>query len=67
MSTGCRPLTMTAGLVAALPLLVGFHPGGDHDGPACDDPVAGAIHQVEEATHLHALHEVEETYCAIVD
>jgi hypothetical protein len=67
MSTRTRRATRTAGLVAALPLLVGFHAGSDHDGPACDDPVAGAIHEVEEATHLHALHEVEEAYCDVVE
>jgi hypothetical protein len=36
-----------------------------HGEPACDDPVAGVIHEVEEATHLYPLHELEEAYCAL--
>jgi hypothetical protein len=62
MSARSRRLTLTAGLVAAFPLLVGFV-GPDHDGPHCDDPVAEVVHEVEGATHLHALHAVEVVYC----
>jgi hypothetical protein len=36
-----------------------------HGEPACDDPVAETIHELEEATHLHQLHEVEEAYCEL--
>jgi hypothetical protein len=33
--------------------------------PECDDPVAHAIHDVEGATGLEPLHEVEEAYCGL--
>jgi hypothetical protein len=66
MSTRSRSLVAVLGLAAASPLLVGFV-GADDGSSACNDPVAGAIHDLEEATHLHALHEVEEAYCAITN
>lgn len=34
-----------------------------HGEPACDDPVAETVHELEEATGLHPLHELEEAYC----
>jgi hypothetical protein len=57
-------LTLAAALaVAALPLAgpAAFA----HGEPACDDPVAEAIHEAEEATHLHQLHALEEAYCGL--
>jgi hypothetical protein len=53
-----RRLMLTTALGAlALPLLTAA-------GPACNDPVAGAVHAAEETTGLHALHAVEEAYCS---
>jgi hypothetical protein len=52
-------LTVALGL-AAMPMVTAA--AGE---PACDDPVAHTIHDVEEATHLHALHVVEDAYCGI--
>jgi hypothetical protein len=55
-------LTLAAALaVAALP--VAGTAALAHSEPACDDPVAETIHELEEATGLHPLHEVEEAYC----
>ncbi|WP_052664528.1 hypothetical protein [Nitriliruptor alkaliphilus] len=62
MSARPRRLATAAGLVAAFPLIVGFV-GPDHGDPHCDDPIAEVIHEVEEATHIHALHDVEVVYC----
>jgi hypothetical protein len=54
-----RRLALTAALgLAALPLLTAA-------GPACTDPVAGAIHTAEDVTGVHALHAVEEAYCSV--
>ena len=55
-------LTLAAALaVAALPMA--GTAALAHGEPACDDPAAETIHELEEATGLHALHEVEEAYC----
>ncbi len=34
--------------------------------PACNDPVANEIHELEEATGLEPLHDVEKAYCAAI-
>jgi hypothetical protein len=61
-----RPLLLAATFAAAVPLTVAAAPAPTTSaGPACEDAVARAIHQAEEATHLHALHAVEEAYCTV--
>lgn len=48
----------------ALPALIAAAPATVlHGDPACDDAVAEIIHDLEEGTGLHPLHEVEEAYC----
>jgi hypothetical protein len=66
MKLPVRPLLLTAAVAAAFPLVVAAAPAPTTvAGPACDDAVARTIHAAEEATHLHALHTVEEAYCAV--
>jgi hypothetical protein len=63
--TSSPRLLLTAALgLAALPLLTAAAPANVSVSAACSDPVAGAIHRVEGATGLRALHTVEEAYCA---
>jgi hypothetical protein len=57
-------LTLAAALaVSALPMA--GTAALAHGEPACDDPVAETIHDLEEATHLHQLHALEEAYCGL--
>jgi hypothetical protein len=66
MKLPIRPLLLGAAFAAAVPLTIAAAPAPTTSaGPACDDAVAQAIHAAEEATHLHALHAVEEAYCAV--
>jgi hypothetical protein len=55
-------LALTAALAVAVLPVGAVAAAGD---PDCDDTVADAIHELEEATGLTALHEVEEAYCGL--
>ena len=63
MRTRIRVTLAAALTVAALPMA--GTAAVAHGDPACDDPVAETVHEIEEATGLHALHEVEEAYCSL--
>ena len=54
-------LTATALTLATLPAVA--DPEDPHGPPHCDDEVAVALHDVEQDTHVHALHDVEVVYC----